>query len=149
MSPSCVSIKLLCHTKLPGYTQLSHHICHDPFFSPLINNQQHPLIPGLTPSLQWWSGNWPQSFWSMGIFCEMNPASTGSQWHVTVASPSVPKCFSCCFCARESGRFRSHWFQSFSPHPETVSTSSSDTELLRNCLCSGKDTDSRNDSSDI
>ena len=37
----------------------------------------------------------------------------------------------------------------FRPHPEKVSTSSSDTELLRNCLCSGKDTDSRNESNDI
>ena len=78
--------------------------------------------------------------------CEMNPPDH-SDMSQRVASSVAPEVTAVGSAYQENPAVSD--LIDFSPHPEKVSTSSSDTELLRNCLCSGKDTDSRNESNDI
>ena len=80
------------------------------------------------------------------INCEMNPPDH-SDMSQRVASSVAPEVTAVGSAYQENPAVSD--LIDFSPHPEKVSTSSSDTELLRNCLCSGKDTDSRNESNDI
>ena len=80
------------------------------------------------------------------LYCEMNPPDH-SDMSQRVASSVAPEVTAVGSAYQEFPVVSD--LIDFSPHPEKASTSSSDTELLRNCLCSGKGTDSRNESNDI